>query len=113
VDELSQLSNLYERLRIDAREVMKDLAYAQVLYLSVGFTMLISGAVLIAFGISSAVFTFLAVEMTFFPLAMPISSSVISLVIGLLLVSLSERFMRKGNELKKRYGGVGEMKDAS
>ena len=100
-DELPQLETLYEQLRKDAEDVVKELRKAQVVYRAIGMIMLVYGAVSLGMGVSGIVLTLVA-HLALFDMSLP--GMIISVVIGIVLVTLGEKLSDKGEELKKKYG---------
>ena len=101
-DELPQLKELYERLREDAEDVVKELKTTQLVYRAISLVMIVYGAVSLGMGISGIVLTLIA-HLTLFDMSLP--GMLISIVIGAVLLTLGEKLQEKGERLKKKYGG--------
>ena len=101
-DELPQLKELYERLREDAEGVVKELRTAQLVYRAVSMVMIVYGAVSLGMGIAGIVLTLVA-HLTLFDMSLP--GMLISIVIGIVLLTLGGKLDDKSEQLKKKYGG--------
>jgi len=106
-EELPELKKLYEKLRSDAMEVAKDLSRAKLVYRIVGIASVIFGAVPMALGISSLVLTIM-VGLPLFDWSFP--SMVMSIVIGLVLIALGGMLLNKSEDLERKYGKLEDLR---
>jgi hypothetical protein len=100
-EELPQLKELYEELRRNAAEIVKDLSMAKRVYRVVGMVSVVFGAVPLALGIASIVLTMLAEPS---PLNWSYLSMVMSMAIGLTLIVLGGILLNKSESLERKYG---------
>lgn len=100
-EELPQLKELYEELRRDAAEIVRDLSMAKQVYRVVGMVSVVFGAVPMALGIASIILTTLAEPSLF---NWPHLSMVMSIAIGLTLIVLGGTLLNRSESMERKYG---------